>query len=131
MEIDEIKKILPEQDIDYLVSKEYQFDVVRNGNDVHVVINNYNFLETYQPRKASLLIILPSGYPNANPDMFWTYPDVKLVSGAWPKSSEYHETYNGKNWQRWSRHSNGKWRPGIDCLETFLASVRKEIDRGI
>jgi hypothetical protein len=131
MEIDEIKKILPKPDVDYLISKGYQFDAHRNGDGVHVIIDNYNFPEAYQSRQASLLIILPAGYPNANPDMFWTCPDVKLINGAWPKAAEHHETYNGRSWQRWSRHSTGQWRPGIDDLQTFLASVRKEVDKGV
>jgi hypothetical protein len=74
---------------------------------------------------------LPAGYPNAHPDMFWTFPDVKLANGSWPKSSEHHYAYDGRNWQRWSRHYQGKWRAGIDGLRSYLAAVRTEIAKGI
>jgi len=129
MEADEIKKILPEPDVDYLVSKYTDFEIIKNASDLHVILQNYDFPEVYQPRQANLLIMLPVGYPNAKLDMFWTYPDVKLATGKWPISSEVHQDFHGKSWQRWSRHIN--WRSGIDSLRSFVTSVHLEIARGI
>jgi hypothetical protein len=129
IEIDELKKILPEPDVDYLVSKYTDLEVIKNVSDVHVIFHNYDFPEVYQPRQANLLIILPVGYPNAKGDMFWTYPDVQLAIGKWPISSEVHQDFHGKSWQRWSRHIS--WRSGIDNLRTFITAVQREITRGI
>lgn len=130
MNIDEIKNILPDPDIEYLSSKGYTFDVSQQGSDVHIIIQDYAFPEAYHPRQASLLIIIPAGYPNAKPDMFWTNPDIRMINGSWPKSSEVHQDFQGMNWQRWSRHLNN-WRSGVDNLKTYMASVRKEINKGI
>lgn len=129
MEIDELKEILPESDADYLTSKFIDFEVIRNTNDVHIILKDYQFPEVYDPRQSNLLIILPVGYPNAKLDMFWTYPDVKLATGNWPLSSNVHQDFHGKGWQRWSRHIN--WRSGIDNLRSFVTSVQREIARGI
>jgi hypothetical protein len=123
--------LLPELDRDFLDAKGYDFEVHRENDTVLLVIRNMAFPAAYQPQVAELLIIIPAGYPNAQLDMFWTFPDVKLANGGWPAQSEHHQAYLGKNWQRWSRHFQQPWRPGIDSLKTFVASVRSEINKGI
>src|ERR1700730_18605066 len=92
--------LLPEIDREFLDEKGLKYDVVRNGGEVHVILRDYSFPAAYSPRTADLLIILPAGYPNANPDMFWTYPDVKLATGEWPKNCDAHADYGGLSWQR-------------------------------
>ena len=129
MQIDEIKTLLPEPDADYLASKCANVEVIKNGSDVHAIFHDHDFPEAYQPRQADLLIIIPAGYPSTKLDMFWTCPDVKLKDGKWPISSEVHQDFHGRSWQRWSRHIN--WRGGIDNLRTFVTSVQREIERGI
>ena len=129
MELDELKQLLPEQDAEYLAAKWIRAEVIKNGNETLIIFPDYDFPEAYQPRQPSLLIIVPAGYPNAKLDMFWTHPDVKRADGKWPTSSEHHQDYQGKSWQRWSRHIN--WRSGIDNLRTFMTSVQREIARGI
>jgi hypothetical protein len=83
------------------------------------------------PRKANLMFILPAGYPNANLDMFWTEPVVKLANGNWPVNANQHALYGGVSWQRWSRHFQTAWRQGVDNLRTFVATIRKELSRGV
>lgn len=130
MEIEEMKKILPESDVDFLISKGYDFEVHQMGEGAHVIIKAFSF-PLYEPLQADMLIILPAGYPNAKLDMFWTYPDVKLKDGRWPAAAEHHQDYHGKSWQRWSRHIQREWRPGVDSLRTHLTMVIKEISKGI
>jgi hypothetical protein len=124
--------LLPEIDRDFLDGKEYAYGTTK-GTDgsIHLVIRDYDFPAAYAPQKADLLIILPAGYPNSHPDMFWTCPDVKRADGAWPAASEHHEAHGGRNWQRWSRHYQGQWRAGTDGLRSYLAAVRHEIAKGL
>jgi hypothetical protein len=123
---------LPEIDREYLGSKEYDHEVVKLGSAVHLILRSFELPEAYSPRRADLLLILPAGYPNSSPDMFWTHPDVRLTNGAWPQAAEVHETYGECSWQRWSRHFNGgAWRPGTDDIRTFLAAIRRELAKGI
>ncbi|MEN6489234.1 MAG: E2/UBC family protein [Smithella sp.] len=130
MEIDEVKKILPKPDVDCLIEKGYEFEVNQLDGNIHVIIDAFGF-PAYSPNQASILLILPAGYPNAKPDMFWTYPDVKLKDGRWPAACEVHQDFHGKSWQRWSRHSPAPWRPGVDCLRNYLTMVIREIGKGI
>jgi len=127
------ESILLEHDARYLDSKDYNYSAEEDGKGwIHVVIHDFLLPDAYAPRSCDLLIKLPPGYPNANPDMFWTHPDIKLIRGAWPRSAEVHEVLNGKSWQRWSRHlTASKWRPGCDCIQTFLAAIRRELAKGV
>jgi hypothetical protein len=127
------ESVLLESDARHLESKGYKYSANQDSSGlILVVIHDIPLPEAYTPTRCDLLINLPPGYPNANPDMFWTRPDVKLKNGAWPRSSEVHEILNGASWQRWSRHLTASaWRPGMDCVRTFLAAIRRELLKGV
>lgn len=125
------KSLLLEDDARYLSGKQYRYSEEGMGGWVHVIVEDFALPCAYTPRTCRLLIRIPPGYPNANPDMFWTQPDIRLASGAVPQATECHETYNGQSWQRWSRHiPQGCWRPGTDNLQTFLRMIRLELEKG-
>lgn len=118
-------KLVPEADREFLEEKGYTYDVTQTGPEVRVTIQEFPLPTPYTPRAVQLMLKLPAGYPNANPDMFWTRPDVRLAAnGAFPQAADVHED----GWQRWSRHST--WRPAIDNLRTKVASVVAELKKG-
>jgi E2/UBC family protein E len=121
-------QLLPESDREFLDEKGYVYDVQQAG-DVFVTIRDFTLPETYSPRSCTLLLKLPAGYPNANPDMFWTAPNVRLVGGGVPVAAEVVEVYMNQSWQRWSRHTN-TWRAGIDNIQTKLRAVVSELAKG-
>lgn len=132
MDLEEAKKHLPEEDAEFLIEKEYDFALLQHGNDLLLTIHKYELPDAYEPQVVSLRIVLGSGYPNANPDMFWTMPWVKLKStSADPEASSQPVDYPDGRWQRWSRHFNDGWRPGVDGLRQYLAAVRRELNRRI
>ncbi len=123
--------LIPKSDEDYLREKGFDFEIKQEGNEVHVVLRNWKLSSVYTPTTADVLIRLLPNYPSTQLDMFWTIPDVKLAStGSWPTAAAEHETYGGRSWQRWSRHTP-EWRPGIDSLRTFITAISAEINRGI
>jgi hypothetical protein len=122
--------MLPEEDEAYLKEKGFAYHETAEAGFTHLVISGFAFPEAYTPRQAELLIRLPAGYPDAKPDMFWTRPDVRLASGAWPLNCATQETYLKLVWQRWSRHWHHGWRPGVDGLRTFIAAIIRELERG-
>jgi Prokaryotic E2 family E len=77
------------------------------------------------PEEVTLLLRLPPGFPDATPDMFWVDPPLRTVAGATIRGTESIEQHAGRAWQRWSRHIQGQWRPGIDNLSTYLFYVRR------
>ena len=140
----ELKDLLPEQDVDFLLDKGWpeKIAVSRVGPEIHVAFRPYVFPEgRYAPQAADLLVRLIPPYPNENPDMFWTLPVVLLPNGQRPVQTEvmqipsptgFEAAYSGTQWQRWSRHfgDTALWRPGVDGLRTYMTSIRLELERG-
>lgn len=94
-----------------------------------VQIDDYPVGEGLVPARTTLLLRLPPGFPDATPDMFWTDPPVEPAAGGTVPGTEHRETHAGRVWQRWSRHIQGQWRPGVDNLATYLAYVRRCLDQ--
>jgi hypothetical protein len=127
----ELEELLPEADRDFLSASGYDLTVERVGEQIHIVFKDFP-LPRYEPHSADLLIIVPNGYPKARLDMFWTHPHVTLAGGSVPLKTEVREQHGGRNWQRWSRHlADGKWRPGVDNLRTYMRTVKAELARGL
>ena len=130
-ELQELDKLLPEEDVRFLREKDYGLNVVEEGGWLLAIFRGFELPEAYEPRSVDLLIRLPPGYPDVSPDMFWTRPVVRLRSGSMPQRAEHNETHGGASWQRWSRHfARGNWRPGIDSLRTYMAALQRELARG-
>lgn len=127
MEQDNID-LIPELDREYLEEKGFNFELITYQGGVHLILKNFPFPETYLPRQSDVLIMIPVGYPNAQLDMFWTYPEVKLADGNVPVTTEHRQEFHEKIWQRWSRH--GPWRPSKDNLMTFISSIKSELQKG-
>jgi hypothetical protein len=88
-----------------------------------LVIADYLLPAGFKPNQVDLLVKLPPGFPDAAPDMFWTYPPVKAPSGNLPRAT-CEERLLGKDWQRFSWHlAPGAWQPGVSGLRDFLRCV--------
>lgn len=121
---------LPSTDIAYLAERRIEHTVASEANMTCVVLPGYRLPTGYEPQQSDLLLRLSPGYPDVHPDMWWFHPPVRLSDGRTVQATEVTEHHLGRPWQRWSRHFNeGQWKPGIDCLETFLALIRKELER--
>lgn len=127
----EIEELLPEADRDFLGAAYPDHTATRVGDQVHIVFKGFP-LARYNPKNADLLIIVPNGYPNTKLDMFWTHPDVALPNGGVPHKADVHEEHGGRTWQRWSRHiADGRWRPGVDNLRSYMTTVKTELAKGL
>lgn len=112
---------LPSRDREYLESKEFVFQEIVDGQNRGIILPRFRLpAQKYDVSQVDVLIILPSGYPDIAPDMFYLEPWVKLVEGdRYPKATQSCLSFNGRSWQRWSRHNN-EWRRGIDGIWTML-----------
>ena len=115
---------LPPEDLEHLEAKGIVFEQCVDGNTKGIVIHGWSLPEgMYDQEQADLLIVIPNGYPDVRPDMFHLMPWVKLVKGnKYPNKADQAVNFDGKSWQRWSRHCND-WRPGIDGIWTMLKRV--------
>jgi Prokaryotic E2 family E len=121
---------LPADDLAHLAERSIAHQILHEANMTCVVLPAFPLPVGYDRSEADLLLRLSAGYPDVPPDMWWFDPPVRLSDGRTVQATECSEQYLERTWQRWSRHfEQGQWRSGIDCLETFLALVRKELQR--
>jgi hypothetical protein len=121
---------LPATDARYLTDRMPTHTVVTESGMICVVLPDFKLPHGFDQSRSDLLLRLSPGYPDVPPDMWWFDPPVKLASGATIAATEVRETHLGRTWQRWSRHfAQGQWRSGVDCLETFLALIHRELRR--
>jgi len=125
--------VLREVDIRHLEELGHQFETYEEGNLTLLVIKDYELPAGYTPGTVDLLIQIPHDYPDANLDMWWVYPQVVFArTNAEPVNTQVYQAFPGytpepnRLWQRFSRHP--QWRPGVDDLRTFLASLRSTMD---
>lgn len=94
-----------------------------------LVIASYPLPAGFQPATVDLLIKLPPGFPDAQPDMFWVYPTVKAASGSLPRATCI-ESLLDKQWQRFSWHlAAGAWQPGVSTLRDFMRCISARLHR--
>jgi hypothetical protein len=92
---------------------------------IYIIIKNHALPPGYNKQYTRLLLKIPLSYPNGNPDMFWTDPDLRLASGASQANTNI-ENVLGEPWLRFSWHPQ-KWNPGIDNLNTFIEFVNRRL----
>lgn len=119
---------LPSADRAYLESHAYAFEVVVDGSQVGVVLKDFPLPPgKFVQDTADVLILLPGGYPDCAPDMFYLSPKLVIkATGQQPRKADVDHAFGGRTWQRWSRH-NPQWRSGMDGLQTMIARVRAAI----
>lgn len=115
---------LPEADQRYLDSHGISAEVVTDGAQTAVVFKQLLLpQDKFNHLAADVLVILPPGYPDVAPDMFFCDPWLTLVSaGRYPTCADQPYAFASLNWQRWSRH-NSSWRPGVDGLHTMIKRI--------
>jgi len=121
--------VLNEGDKAFLEQLGLDHEVISEGSMFSLIIRGFRLPDGYEPAVVDLLLRLPSGFPDAAPDMWWTAPAVSYVGGGTPPATEVRQEFAGRTWQRWSRHLAISWRPGIDNLQTYLRLIRTDLER--
>lgn len=94
-----------------------------------LVIPDYQLPEGFAPNEVKLLLKLPPAFPDAAPDMFWVFPQVKAPNGCPPRATSS-ERLLGEEWQRFSWHlAGGAWKPGVSTLRDYLRCVAGRFQR--
>jgi len=122
---------LPEFDRDYLLEKGYQFEEKIDANRNGLILRNWLLpVEKYNLLTSDLLILIPNGYPEVRPDMWYFNPAILLAPSNRPaRQTQISINFEGKAWQRWSRHyPANEWRSGIDGIHTYLKKVQTALE---
>jgi hypothetical protein len=129
-----VKAVLSELDELALNRRGLAFSITNtDGGGTNVVIQQFELPAGFAPQQTSLLLKLPPNFPDAAPDMFWVNPHVKLTStNAVPVNADQFEIHtDGQQWQRFSRHLKSPWRPGIDDLDSWLATIMRSFESDV
>jgi hypothetical protein len=116
--------VLPMKCRRYLTERGIIFEEIEEGGKKAIVLRSFTLPPgRFNSSTADILILLPAGYPDNPPDMFYALPWLRLVaSNGYPKAADYPIAFGGQTWQRWSRHNNA-WRPGVDGIWTMVKRV--------
>lgn len=125
---------LPSDDQQFLDQQNFKYELVCENIIKRVVIYGYHICPGYNLETVDLYLRIESGYPDVQIDMVYFHPAVQRTDGR-AIGALSSEAFDGKQWQRWSRHRTGHnpWRPGIDNLSTHLAQIdhwlKREFDK--
>ena len=94
-----------------------------------LLIHNYPVPSGYTVANVTLALEIPTTYPGAQIDMFYTNPPLRLVSGREIASTQVAATIQGLAFNGWSRHrgSNNPWDPDRDNVASHLALVESAL----
>lgn len=124
--------LLPAADIALLNERGFDRTVDMVDGFLTIVIVDYPLPIGFDRTRADLLLRLPAGWPDGTPDMFWIEPAIKIAAtAAEAPATTDRLNFRGRSWQRWSRHIQGGWKPGVDNLRTFLAIVDRELAKPV
>ncbi len=119
-------KFLSSEDMEFLDNGDYKWKPFSENSKNGLVIRNYNLPEDYIPNKSDLMVLIPPGYPVSPIDMFYFSPGVRRKDGRSIEALA-EENHFEKTWQRWSRHYQDQWRPGIDNVATHIIYVGNQL----
>jgi hypothetical protein len=123
---------LLQADKDFLVRKGYRYETFQHGAMTALVIFNFPLPTGYESNETDLLILLPGGFPDAAPDMWWCDPRVRLANGTDPVSTNIGEQIGKRSWQRFSRHFTAvRWQPGRSGVESYVTLIRSDLARAV
>ena len=115
--------LLPLSDRRYLKHRGISYEEVEQPQRA-VVLKAFDLPpDRFDAANADFLIMLPAGYPDCAPDMFYAFPWLRLrATAALPRQTDQTVQFGGRSWQRWSRHNN-EWRPGVDGIRTMVKRI--------
>lgn len=115
-------KFLNERGLDWVLQPDPQ-------GAAYLIVKNFSVVAGgFTPAATELMIRIPPQYPMTPLDMWYCDPPIRLLaSGQFAPASEVMESHLGRSWQRFSRHLNGGWRPGVDSLRSYFTLVQREL----
>lgn len=126
---------LPEEDVEFLAAMLFPWETVIEANTKRVILYDFPVPSGYNISAVDLNVRIEATYPDTQIDMVYFYPPLARVDGRSINAANHPDVFDGKNWQRWSRHRTPQnpWRPGLDNLSSHIALVgewlRKELTK--
>lgn len=122
-----------QKDSEYLKQVFGDFRTIIDQGRRWLIVENYELPEGYSHKQITLALEIPSLYPQAEIDMFYTCPRIYLPNGVTPSCTEVDQIIEGKIYQRWSRHRSqvSQWNPAIDSVVTHFSLIEESLLREV
>lgn len=117
--------LLPEDDIQYLNAKVYEWETIRS-NGTWLLINNFPLPNGYNVSEATVAINM-AYYAPGPLDMVYVNPTLIRNDGKIINCVQHIETIDNKPFQRWSRHY--QWDNEKCNLITHLIQIEEWFNR--
>lgn len=121
---------LPARDVKFLNERQLDWQLVPDPQGAAcLLIKNFEVSAGgFAPATTELMIRIPPQYPMTPLDMWYCNPPIRVAAtGQFAVASEVMESHFGRSWQRFSRHLNGTWRPGLDGVRSFFTLIQREL----
>lgn len=111
-------------DLEFLESRQEPWETVVDGPVKRAILYNYPVPSGYNLSSLDLYVRIDATYPDTQIDMVYFHPHLVRSDGKLIKSIS-DDNFEGKSWQRWSRHRTpaNPWRPEVDSLSTHISLV--------
>ena len=121
---------LPEQDEAFLNALGRTWETVIENDVRWLLIHERKLPSGYASATASEAYRIDTGYPDTQLDMVYFNPPISRTDGR-PIGALSHQTLDGQNWQRWSRHRcpEHPWRSGEDDVSSHFLLVDHWLER--
>lgn len=102
-------------------------------NGAHLItVRDVKLPQGWNRAVATILFVIPPGYPAAQPDCFWVEPGgFRLQNGDTPQASNDSNPIPGEIFARnttwFSWHLQG-WNPNKDSLVTYFSIIKQRLD---
>lgn len=77
---------------------------------------------------TAVWFVLPVGYPAAQPDCFWTDPELRLVNGTVPGNAGAQVVPIVQVPALWFSWHLSAWRPSHDSVTTYARFISRRFD---
>lgn len=119
-----------EDDRLYLDAQSFSWEAVQDGTTRWILLQDFPIVAGYNISVSTAAMEIPQSYPDTQIDMVYFHPHlVRLDGRPIPKLKD--RSFDGKIWQRWSRHRTAAnpWRSDYDSIETHLLLVDEWLSR--
>src|SRR5712691_5121090 len=97
------------------------------GDGTHVVRVRLPLCAGWNAASTLVRFVVPIPYPAAQPDCFWTDPDLRLANGAMPTNSGM-QPLAGEQMMWFSWHL-ASWNPTRDSLLCYVRFIAERLRR--
>jgi hypothetical protein len=101
------------------------------GNQFLVVVPDYKIPPGWSKPNITIKFIVPTGYPVARPDCFWTDPDLRLARGDLPRSTGANPLPHVSGAHLWFSWHLTAWNPNDDSLLTYVHVIGKRLAEAV